>query len=111
MGACVLKRSLSASEIRLQSFHYLCCFCFIGNMDVKLDRLGNIKAEYAHDRFGVDHVAARDKVKIAVKAGNLINKSLYFIDGIDQNLCVLHFDQMLLSLFSKSDIILEHMEK
>ena len=51
-------------------------------MDRKLDRLGQIQADDAHDRLRVDDIPAGDQVEITLKLRSHIHKTFYFVDGI-----------------------------
>jgi hypothetical protein len=75
-GESVLHQiGLQHAENVFQSFP----FC----VDVQVDGLGKIQAEDAHDGLGVDYVSSGYQVKIKIKFGNLIDKGLYLVDGIE----------------------------
>ena len=48
----------------------------------KIDGLGEIQAEDAHDGLGVDHVSSGYQIKIHVKLGQIVYERLNFIDRI-----------------------------
>ena len=51
-------------------------------MDVQVDRLGQIKAEDAHDGLSVDNVSSGYQIEVVIKLRNIIYERFYLIDGI-----------------------------
>jgi hypothetical protein len=51
-------------------------------VNVQIDRLGKIKAEDSHDRLCIDYVSTGYEIEITVVLGNVVNKTLYLVNGI-----------------------------
>ena len=54
-------------------------------------RLAQIKAEYAHDGFGVDHIAARRQVDIKIIPVGDVNEIFNIVDGFQHDIHYFHF--------------------
>jgi hypothetical protein len=67
-------------DVRLQYFKDF--FCAVIAVNVQIDRLGKIKAEDSHDRLCIDYVSTGYEIEITVVLGNVVNKTLYLVNGI-----------------------------
>jgi hypothetical protein len=51
-------------------------------MNVEINRLGEIQAEDAHNRFRVNDISAGNEIKVIFELGDVIHERFNFIDRV-----------------------------